>query len=324
MASRTVVVDYASYAETLLEFMWAWADRRHADELDGGTRIRRPPVLCPEFASNNLLVPDDRCMAHKIVSAIDLKQRHRWFRSFKSSQALTQSVFGALLAFRRMAVIRNVTAECGRPAFLEDAREPDLHFEYEVLTLAEPRRTNVDVYLESPFKRVAVECKFTERQFGFCSRPRLRPQDPAYAEQCCNGDYRRQRGRLERCALTEIGVRYWTYLPRLFDWNADQDLTPCPFSAVYQLARNALAATVTADGIDPCTGHVLVMYDARNPEFQVGGEAQRQYNAAIAASHVPGLIRRLSWQHLAGELAKEPKLAYLVAGLERKYGIRPE
>ena len=90
-----------------------------------------------------------------------------------------------------------------------------------------------------------------------------------------------------------------------------------------QIVRNALAATVTADGIDPRIGHVLVMYDEHNPEFQVGGKGQQQYDLAVAASCVPGLIRRLCWQRLAGQLAKEPKLAYLVAGLERKYGIRP-
>ena len=161
-------------------------------------------------------------------------QRHRWFSSFKSSQALTQSVFGALIAFRRQALIQTVTAACGRPAFLEDSRESDLRFEYEVRTLGEPRRTSADVFLESAFERVAIECKFTERQFGFCSQPALRSRDPTYTEQYCNGDYRIQRGRRERCALTEIRIRYWTYLPSLFDWNADQDLTPCPFSAVYR------------------------------------------------------------------------------------------
>ena len=36
-----------------------------------------------------------------------------------------------------------------------------------------------------------------------------------------------------------------------------------------------------------------------------------------------GMIRRLNWQRLVGALAVEPGLAYLVAGLERKYGIRP-
>ena len=124
--------------------------------------------------------------------------------------------------------------------------------------------------------------------------------------------------------VTEIGVRYWTYLPHLFDWAADHDLRPCTFSGVYQLARNALAATVTASGFDRNSGHVLVVYDARNPEYAAGGAARRQYESVIRACRVPGLIRRLSWQHLVGALTCASELTYLVAGLEGKYGIRPE
>ena len=150
------------------------------------------------------------------------------------------------------------------------------------------------------------------------------PRDSNYEEQHCDGSYRVQRRRRERCALTEIGIRYWTYLPELFDWAADRDLRPCPFSEVYQLARNALAATVTAGGLDIGSGHVLVVYDARNPEYAAAGAAQRQYEAVIRACLIPGLFRRLSWQRLASAFTDAPELAYLVAGLEGKYGIRPE
>ena len=183
--------------------------------------------------------------------------------------------------------------------------------------------TSVDVLLRCRAGRVAVECKFAEREFGVCSRPGLRPGDPTYAKQHCDGDYRVQRQRRERCALTEIGVLYWTCLPHLFDWNAERDLRPCPFSAVYQLARNALAATVTAGGFNPDSGHVPVVYDARNPEFGVVGAAQKQYRSAIDACRVPGLIRRVSWRRLAQALAAAPELGYLVAALRDKYGIRP-
>ena len=93
---------------------------------------------------------------------------------------------------------------------------------------------------------------------------------------------------------------------------------------VYQLARNALAATVTASGFDPSSGHVLIVYDARNPEYASGGAAQRQYESVIRACRVPGLIRRLSWQRLVGAFTGAKELAYLVTGLEGKYGIRPE
>ena len=71
----------------------------------------------------------------------------------------------------------------------------------------------------------------------------------------------RQAGRRERCALAEIGIRYWRYLPRVFNWAADRDHVPCPFHAGYQLARNALAACFTPDGgFDPNRGHALLIY----------------------------------------------------------------
>ena len=251
-------------------------------------------------------------------------ERHRWFRSFRSSQALAQSVFWAIGAFGRLDVLDGVTAECGRPAFPDDPPGASLVLEHNVGNLGEPRPTSVDVFLTARSRRVAVECKFMEREFGTCSRTRLRPRDPNYAEQHCDGNYRVQRGRRARCALTEIGVRYWTFLPELFHWDTDVDLRPCLFSGTYQLARNALAATVTGNGCDRDSGHVLIVYDARNPEFAAGGAARRQYETASAACRAPGLLRRLSWQRLAGALAGAPELAYLVAGLERKYGIRPE
>ena len=241
-----------------------------------------------------------------------------------SSQALTQSVFGAIGALHRLEVLREVPADCGRPAFFDDHRDWSLALEYDVRGLGEPRSTSVDTLLRGPHGRVAVECKFTEREFGTCSRPRLHPSDAAYAAQYCDGTYRAQCGRRERCALTEIGVRYWEFLPLLFDWSADQDNLPCPLEDVYQLARNALAAVVSPDGtVGPSAGHALVIYDARNPQFQNDGRAANQWNELMTASRVPGLLRRLSWQQLARALGRAPEFSYLVDGMERKYGLKP-
>ncbi|MYD93238.1 MAG: hypothetical protein F4Y02_06005 [Chloroflexi bacterium] len=318
------MTDYAGYENAVLGNLWDWAHRHHASELDGKGQTRRPPVLRPEFAAKSVLIPSDTAKAAAVVSTVPDGERHRWFRSFKSSQALAQSVFGAVVAFGRLDVLDGILADCGRPAFLEDTRSTSLVLEHNVRNLGEPRPTSVDVFLKARSRRVAVECKFMEREFGTCSRTRLRPGDSTYAEQHCDGNYRIQRGRRTRCALTEIGVRYWTHLPDLFDWAADRDLRPCPLSTTYQLARNALAATVTDDGCDRGSGHVLIVYDARNPEFAGGGVAQRQYEAALAACRVPGLFRRLSWQRLVRALTGAPEFTYLVAGLEEKYGVRPE
>jgi hypothetical protein len=129
-------------------------------------------------------------------------------------------------------VLVPVTAECGRPAFFANHRRWELSLEHEVKTLGEPRPTSIDVLLSAPDRQVAVECKFMEAEFGTCSRPGLQPGDPGCPEQSCNGSYRIQQGRNERCALMVIGVRYWQHLPQLFAWPGDRDHEPCPFGAV--------------------------------------------------------------------------------------------
>lgn len=86
-----------------------------------------------------------------------------------------------------------------------------------------------------------------------------------------------------------------------------------------------MAATVTPDGrLDPTGGHTLVVYGARNPKFREGGTAWEQLESAEAACRIPGLVRRLSWQHLLAAISHALELAYLVTGLAGKYGLKPE
>ena len=318
-------MSHSHYTALVLRNLWAWADEHHRGELDGGRRQGRPPVLENRFASKGILVPPNRSKALRIRAAIPDRQRHRWYCSLKSSQALGQSVFGAVGTFDRLDLLQDLRADCSRPAFIEDSRELALKFEHELNWLGEPTPTSIDVLLHGPESRVAIECKFTEQEFGICSRPRLRPGEASYDEQYCDGNYRVQRSRCERCALTEIGVRYWQYLPQLFGWAADRDHVPCPFGDAYQLARNALAAAFTPDGaLDSASGHVLVVYDARNPQFQENGKAENQWRSATAECRIPGLFRRLSWQRLITTLTRAPELAYLVDAAESKYGLTPE
>lgn len=317
--------DYPKYEEQVSRTAWIWANKHHVDQLDGATREGRPPVLTKEFACENVLVPHDHSKARDIRDAVPSSKRHRWFRSLKSSQALAQSVFGGLHAFGRLDLLRDVRSECGRPAFGDDCRGWALKFEHEVRGLREPTPTNVDLLLRGPESRIAIECKFTEREFGTCSRPRLRCNDARYDEQHCNGHYQVQRDRRSRCSLTEVGIRYWDHLPHLFKWPADKDHIPCPFESTYQLARNALVAALAPDGRpSPTTGHALIVYDARNPEFRGEGGASHQWERAIDACRMPGLLRRLSWQRLIAALSAAPELTYLVDGVREKYGLEPD
>ena len=309
-----------NHTEAVIRDLWAYADRYHRGELDGGKRQRRPPVFERQYASKNVLVPPNGTRADDIRAAIPNWQRHIWFRSMRSSQALTQSVFAAIRELGLQGLLRNLPAECGRPAFFDAGQDWVLSFEHETSGFNEPRPTNVDVLLSSPAQRVAIECKFLEDEFGTCSRTDKRTySDP---QKHCDGNYRLQNGRRHRCALAEIGIQYWEHLPTLFDWSPDRDHEPCPFGATYQLARNSLAATITVEGdIKPSTGHVLIVYDARNPAFRAGGKAARQWQQVIGACLHQGLFRLLSWQSLLASIADAPELSYLIDNLGEKYGL---
>lgn len=124
------MTSYTDYEKAVLQTLWAWANQHHQGELDGGKRAGRPLVLERQFASANVLVPTSK--ANKIRASIHPNQRHRRFRSLKSSQALAQSAFGAIRAFDRLDLLQGVNAECGRPAFFNNNSGWALDFKHQV------------------------------------------------------------------------------------------------------------------------------------------------------------------------------------------------
>ena len=241
-------------------------------------------------------------IASRIVAAIPKVERHLWFASMASSQALSQSVFGGLEATGRLQALEGLDAEDGYPAFFGSFSGHRLKLEHAVTTLNEPRPTSLDAFLDGA-TRVAVEVKFTENEFGRCSRPRIPSRDARFEQDHCDGSYTRQRMRTRNCSLSERGIRYWDFVPELFAWDAGIEHRPCPLSAGYQLVRNVLAACVRADGsIDTDNAHAVIVYDNRNPAFAAGGEANRQWWLVVTALRSPRVLRRVSWQSLAAHL----------------------
>lgn len=320
---------YARYVERLVSGFWDHAEdslgNRRSELLEVTERSpSRPPVFARDSVVHNLLYPPGASAAihGQILSSLPASERHRHFGSMRSSQALAQSVFGSLAVLGKTQVLADVPAEDGRPAFGEEVAKSAVTLEMSIRHLGEPRPTSVDVWLEGT-QRVAVECKLTEPEFGTCSRPSLREgRDRNYERDHCDGTYTQQRSRSSRCTLTEIGVRYWEYVPKLFQWPGDSDLKPCPLRATYQLVRNVLAACVRPDGSIDFGAHALVIYDERNPAFRSGGHSDKQWNAATSALLRPESLRRCSWQTLAKHLAHDVDLVWLVDGLRAKYGIR--
>jgi hypothetical protein len=306
-----------SYNDQLVGRMRSYADEQFDAALfERSSNPHRPPVFLAEHATSNLLLPPDADLRSSVVKIVSGSARHVWFRSMKSSQALTQSVFGALAATGHLAALGAVTAECGRSAFTETQNLLRMTLEQNVNWLGEPRPTSIDVCFESPHYRIAVESKLSESVFGACSRTTLPRDNPS-----CDGTYTVQDGRLERCALTAKGVRYWQYAPAVLDWDPGVDHTPCPMASTYQLVRNVLAAIVRQDRVETASGHALIIYDERNPAFRPGGKARREYDAVCAALRHPGLLRTVSWQRVIGQLSAADDLRWLVDGLEAKYGL---
>ena len=283
----------------------------------------RPPVFHKHADAFNVLMapdisPEDRA---RLMGYIPMRERHRWFRSMSSSQAIALSVFGNLKVYGFLDLLKELQDEHGRPIFGKEAITPkNFRMEYKVESLGEPRPTSLDALITEK-DPVAIECKLMESEVGSCSRPRLTKRDSNYEMDFCDGTYTFQRGRVERCSLTEIGVKYWTYVPRIFKWKSDADLDPCPLRANYQLVRNVLAVSAPSDVKPSGEGHVVFVYDDRNPAFQRVGKGYAAYEETKNALHAPDRLRKCSWQQIGRLIRGEKGLSWLADHLEAKYGI---
>ena len=233
------------------------------------------------------------------------------------------SGFSAKRGFEESSIgVTGVTGADYRPLYrletYEDGRTCRLEFEVDERLGEKGRgRTSVDAFIDGGY-RIAVECKLGETDVGNCSRPLLRPRDPSYVKQFCDGRYAVQRDRRFPCSLSEIGVKYWSYIPELFDWSADIDHDPCPLNSTYQLVRNLLAACVDPTGrVGRDSGHVVLLYDARNPAFQGDGKGIIAWNRVRAALKKLSLLQKCTWQEVVTSLP----LDWLATGLTRKYGF---
>jgi len=320
-------VEYGEYREQMVRRFWNYTGEAFgnpSEYIEKHPSDKRPPVFMKDAAWRNVLVRPGASQEEiaGVLSAILEKDRHRWFRSMTSSQALAATVFGNLKHYGITNLLEGLCCEQGIPIFAERDLSPlCFRMEYEVQYLGEPRPTSIDVLLDGT-NPLVIECKLTEPEVGPCSRPRLAESDSAYEEQYCDGDYRVQRGRSERCPLTERGVLYWRLLPDLFNLDPARDYSPCPLRLGYQLIRNVLAAA-RHDGAQqgsarPCA---ILLYDERNPEFQAGGTAAKAFDEVSSFLKNKEMLRKCTWQMLIAHLRKKGIMPWLSEGLERKYGF---
>jgi len=285
---------------------------------------KRPPVFIPSEAWRNIIL-DPAANPQEIdqlLSLVPAGEKHKWYRSMNSSQAMAQSILGNLATHSALHYLSDIKADEGENLFGDaNITSNNFEMEYKVGYLGEPRPTSLDGYISGKY-RIAIECKFTEADVGTCSRPRLTPTDSNYENEHCVGTYTIQRSRKERCSLTEIGILYWHYVPVLFKWENDRDLRPCPLLRNYQLIRNILAVGVKSDGtVSNNNGHALLIYDQRNPAFQIGGKGLIAFLETQKALQEPTMLRRCSWQRIIQHLRDHNIMSWLIQDLALKYGL---
>lgn len=175
-----------------------------------------------------------------------------------SSQALAIDVFGTLQAHPYRNQLTVLMMRLAFPGGGPSSVNWNVGKEVEVHSLGEPRPTQLDAQLEGEADEVAVESKFCEAAAGPCSQPKSRQ---------CNGRYELQEnpenGVTARCALTGKGIRYWDYIPSLFDLDTQRDHPgECPFrDGKYQYMRNFVAAeSLARQGDRPKKSYFILLY----------------------------------------------------------------
>ena len=316
------------YKKELIQRYWEYQESRFPNEQGlSDPRYRQPkspPVFRRNEAWRNVIVNPNATQEEidRLLCLVPEGERHKWFRSMNSSQALAQSVLGNLAIYGYLPCLSELKDDEGMELFGKvNISSDNFKMEHKIDYLGEPRQTSLDGYISEDY-RIAIECKFTESEVGTCSRPRLTKTASNFKSEYCNGTYSLQPERNKRCSLTQIGVLYWDYVPQLFEWENDSDHNPCPLNKNYQLVRNILAVGVMPDGNASSNGgHVVLIYDVRNPAFQENGNGLSAYVETKQALKKPTMLRKCSWQKIINHLRAKNILPWLTENLNLKYGF---
>ena len=314
-----MVANTTLYKTDLKKRYWQYRPEwgRYFDRLE--SEGIRPPVFYRGESWRNVIVNPNGGQQEfdRLLSMVPDPERHKWFGSMNSSQALAQSVFGNMAIYDFLGSLTDILDDDGIALFGKSQLSSDnFVMERKIDHLNEPRRTSLDGYINGDYQ-VAIECKFTEPEIGTCSRPRLKPENSEY----CDGTYALQRARKNRCSLAELGILYWQYIPQLFRWDSEHDLNPCPLNKTYQLVRNILAVGVKDGNASPANGHAVLIYDERNPAFQEERKGFIAFTETQKALFEPTMLRKCSWQRIVMHLRNKGILPWLTERLALKYGL---
>jgi hypothetical protein len=246
----------------------------------------------------------------------------RGSNSPRSSQALAVDVFGTIaLSPNRDAVLGALAEALGLPG--GGFWQVDLEWWDQEQALGETQPTPMDVVLRSPDLFICVECKFAEPDGGVCKQTKPGKHWPAQ----CNGSYIEQvnprNGLRARCALSVKGMRYWEWVPRIFNVSKDTDHHPCPFAGPwYQWMRlmTITAAVAEREGRQPAFAVVYV--DATR--LPMARKDWTAFRATLRDDAMP--FRTLSFQRVlalaASAAPNDPVWPELIAWVEDKVARR--
>ena len=184
-----------------------------------------------------------------------------------SSQALAIDVFGTIMTREeRSSILNRLADELGFP------QSNHWNIRLEWVSTSNPLReinqhTQVDVLAESKDALIFFECKFTETDGGTCSQSKPLAKGAHKGLVQCNGNYTLQtnpvNGKINRCALSAKGIRYWEIIPEVFRYPTGVDHSPCPFAGPwYQWMRNMTNAYAVARESGRHAAFCLVYADA--------------------------------------------------------------
>jgi hypothetical protein len=316
-----------SYKKDLYRGYWEYRKSRFSKQQSIFERpyapSSRPPVFIPDESWRNIIMNPTASQQEidKLLALVPKGERHKWFRSMSSSQALAQSILGNLKIYNALHILSELKDDDGLDLFGKASiSSNNFDMEYKINYLGESRPTSLDGYISGDY-HIAIECKLSETEFGTCSRPRLKQTASNYKTEFCDGTYSIQRQRKTRCSLIEIGVLYWKYIPSLFTWKKEGDLNPCPLNKNYQLVRNILAAGIKDGTASAKNGHAVLIYDKRNPAFQFDGEGESAYIETKKALKESAMLRKCSWQRIVQHIREKEILPWLTEELNLKYGL---
>ena len=85
-----------------------------------------------------------------------------------------------------------------------------------------------------------------------------------------------------------MGIKYWQFIPLLFEWSSDRDYDPCPLRDNYQLVRNILAACINNEVIDQ---RVMIVMAAIINAMLLAGERARSNSLTGSFMYISKTMR---------------------------------